>query len=325
MVSCWKRIGASSVLLVAAATPGLGVRQAVNPPGGDIFKVGQPPAWLSRSAAEPVLPPHGLGRAADMAEEGGDSLAAINDQIRASGKAAEGGAWLPLESNPEVLGAFARRIGLPEAWTFVDVLGLDSELLGLVQGPVAALILLFPCTERIFAARAAQDAALRAGRGAATEELFFMRQVPNFGNACGTIACLHALTNSRHILQMAGDAPLEAFVRSNLDAAPEARGQALLTAEALKAPSDDAAVDTSAQTPCPHRDGPPLDHHFVAFVRTPEGRLVELDGTKRCPVDHGATTAETFLEDAAAAVRASYVAADPDVHGFALMALAAAG
>merc|ERR1719198_1258357 len=37
--------------------------------------------------------------------------------------------WVPLESNPEMFTHFARHIGLPEAWSFVDVLGVDPELL----------------------------------------------------------------------------------------------------------------------------------------------------------------------------------------------------
>ena len=33
--------------------------------------------------------------------------------------------WLPLESNPEVLNPFVRRMGLPADWGFADVFGLD--------------------------------------------------------------------------------------------------------------------------------------------------------------------------------------------------------
>lgn len=256
-----------------------------------------------------------------MAARGEDPLAALNEELRRQPEK-HGSEWLALESNPQVFDAFGRHIGVPDGWEFVDVLGLDKELLELVRRPVAALILLFPCTPGIYAARRRQDEALRAGKGVPQEDLFFLKQVADFGNACGTIACLHTISNSRHVLQMAADAPLERFVRAQAAASPEARGRALLEANELKAPSDAAAVDAAAQTACPARDGPPLDHHFVALVRSPGNRLIELDGTKRGPVDHGATSEGTFLVDAAAVVRRDFVEVDPDVHGFVLMALA---
>ena len=48
---------------------------------------------------------------------------------------------------------------------------------------------------------------------------------------------------------------------------PDLRGRALLRSGALKQASDAAAVLPAAQTACPDRDGPDLDHHFVAFAR----------------------------------------------------------
>jgi len=41
-------------------------------------------------------------------------------------------------------------LGANGSYTFVDVYGLDSELLAMVPQPVAALLLLFPITEKVF-------------------------------------------------------------------------------------------------------------------------------------------------------------------------------
>lgn len=49
-----------------------------------------------------------------------------------------------------------------------------------------------------------------------------------------------------------------------------------------------------------------VDLHFVAFVES-GGRLWELDGLKVAPVDHGATTKDTLLKDAAGAITREFV------------------
>ena len=234
--------------------------------------------------------------------------------------------WLPLESNPELLNEVGAKWGLPSTHGFVEVLGMDPELLKLVPRPVAACVFLFPCTEKIHAFRKRLMSELSAkGRLSHDEEskrgIFFMRQHREFGNACGTIAAIHAITNGVRA-DLDGDSPLGSFASDNAGRSADDVGSALLAADGLKTASDSDASSGTAQTACPARDAPPLEHHFVTFCRSAGGDvLLELDGTKPCPIDHGKTSATTFLEDAARVVQRCFMEVEPDSIEFSMLAL----
>ena len=64
-----------------------------------------------------------------------------------------------------------------------------------------------------------------------------------------------------------------------------------------------------------------VEHHFVAFVEH-SGSLYELDGRKEFPVNHGATTRESFLGDACKVAK-GFMDLDPESSQFGLVVLAA--
>lgn len=63
----------------------------------------------------------------------------------------------------------------------------------------------------------------------------------------------------------------------------------------------------------------PVYHHFIALVNV-GGQLLELDGRKSVPVPHGATSAETFVADAAAVCK-EFMARDPTDVRFNVLAI----
>ena len=157
-------------------------------------------------------------------------------------QASREGNWLPLESNPDVLNPFVRRLGLPADWAFCDVFGLDEELLCMVPQPCVAVCLLYPSAKISQPRRAAQRLAA-SQQPPPPPELVFVMQKDGIGNACGTLACVHAIANG-HVaghFQLA-DGPLSEFLGQTAQLDPAGRGDALLRATKLQEMSDSTAA-----------------------------------------------------------------------------------
>ena len=216
--------------------------------------------------------------------------------------------WPALESNPEVLTGFIHGVGVPDSFSFHDVFGLDEELLAMVPQPAQALVLLFPEAERSGQTR---DAV------AAGAEPFFIWQGPALGNACGTIASIHAVVNSAAGAQLSVDGPLASFLAQTKSMHPEDRGAALESNEAIRAVHAAQAQEGQTSSAGASDD---VDFHFVCFVHS-GGRLYELDGLKGAPVDHGPTDETSLLSNAAKVIKAEFIEKRPDLVNFALLAL----
>ena len=128
--------------------------------------------------------------------------------------------WVPLESNPDMLNKFVHGLGVSSEYGFVDVFGIDEELLAFVPSPRLAVTLLFDCSsEKVKEYRAKQDASIKADGQTVSENVFYCDQI--IGNACGTIAALHAVANNAEAIGLAADSPIAKFVESAKGNAPD--------------------------------------------------------------------------------------------------------
>lgn len=214
--------------------------------------------------------------------------------------------WVPLESNPEVLNKYIHNLGVPNEWQFVDIYGLDSDLLAMVPRPVAAVVLLYPITDK------ATENPL--GEVKSSSDLFFVKQT--ISNACGTIAIVHSLANNRDKIQFIDGKHFGKFIESCMDMTPEERASFLENDKDMGAAHEDSAQE--GQTQAPSRDES-VKTHFIAFVCM-DGGLYEMNGRSEGPILHGDTSAETLLEDAIAVAK-KFMERDPDEVNFTLMAL----
>jgi len=234
------------------------------------------------------------------------------------------GNWFPLESNPALVNKFSERMGMPKGFSWTDVWGFDDDLLGFVPQPVIACVLLFPSCKEIkdFKLKQAEEIEKKGQR---LDNLFYITQHDQIGNACGTIALLHALANTSSLTSREGpiklfdESPLHEFIVANVKESPAARGWNLLRDKNIQEQSDAAASDEVAQTARPNREDR-VAAHFIAFVPVNE-TLYELDGRKKFPINHGKTTQKTFLKDTTVIVKEKFMKLVPNNPNFNLMAL----
>ncbi|KAF4790682.1 Ubiquitin carboxyl-terminal hydrolase isozyme L3 [Turdus rufiventris] len=195
--------------------------------------------------------------------------------------------WLPLEANPDVTNQFLKQLGIHPDWQFVDVYGMEPELLSMVPRPVCAVLLLFPITEKYETFRTEEEERIKAKGQDVKSSVYFMKQTIN--NACGTIGLIHAIANNRDKMNF-GRVVLVAYG----------------TTFVMEAPSIDEKVDL----------------HFIALVNV-GGHLYELDGRKPFPINHGETSDDSFLEDAIEVCK-KFMERDPEELRFNAIALSAA-
>jgi ubiquitin carboxyl-terminal hydrolase L3 len=185
--------------------------------------------------------------------------------------------WPPLESNPEVFTSYLHSIGLSPTFCIGEVFGFDEDLLAFLPQPVLGIIV---CYERLIPKSEYRE----QDKGSADnydKVNYYMHQSKVLDNACGIIACLHAIFNCPAV-EVSESSVLGKFRQYTLSASPEERCTALendtdfQTIHKTYASKGQSREITSGQDK--------VKHHFIAYTLNPEGQLVELDGTKAGPV-----------------------------------------
>lgn len=174
--------------------------------------------------------------------------------------------WFPLESNPEVMNAYASRLGLDtSSAAFVDVLAVEDWALDMVPRPAAAVLLLFPIKNASEERRLAQQEHIEENGQTVSDKVRFMYQ--NIDNACGTIAILHALANAAQgpnsdIIRIAPGSYLSTFLSATEGMTAREAADFLCRDDALEECHETAAAEGQSEQVEIDED---VTTHFICF------------------------------------------------------------
>jgi ubiquitin carboxyl-terminal hydrolase L3 len=222
-------------------------------------------------------------------------------------------AWLPLEANAHLLTEYGKVIGLPAGLGFHEVISMEPWALEMIPTPVEAVLLVFPISED-----PPEDDFAESGIDTAIESCYFMEQT--VGNACGTIALLHALIN----LSLSGKYTFEpsSYVSRILESTKHLTAR--LRADWLATDPEIEALHARFQVlgDTPVEGSEDVDTHFICFIRCND-HIVELDGRR----GHALTRAYTeegngFPEKVFDIIRTEFVDRNPGELRFSILALA---
>lgn len=209
-----------------------------------------------------------------------------------------------MESNPEVMNSFFRRVGVKPHINVVDVLGFDDELLQMVEGKVEGILLCYPIKE------ATDDTVDEAAKG----RLYFMRQT--IRNACATMALLHLLANQCVDDDFEPNSSIKEFIRESKQLEPEVKANKFESCETIASAHARASVEGQTEAPAASDS---VEYHFISIIHN-NNVIYEMDGRKHGPINHGPTSQETFLKDAIKVVK-KFVKIDPSNPNFSMQAV----
>jgi ubiquitin carboxyl-terminal hydrolase L3 len=187
------------------------------------------------------------------------------------------------ENNPEVMSRLVHQLGLSPSLEFTDVYSIDEDLLAFVPRPSHAILLVFPVTQVYEASRVAEDSSIPEYNGSGPSELvMWFKQT--IRNACGLIGLLHAVSNGEARNHILPESDLAALLRQAEPLGPLARADLLYESQVLESAHANAAKQGDTAAPGAEEN---VDLHFVAFVKGSDGKLWELDGRRKGPLERG--------------------------------------
>ncbi|KMQ86015.1 ubiquitin carboxyl-terminal hydrolase isozyme l3 [Lasius niger] len=138
-------------------------------------------------------------------------------------------AWVPLESNSEVMTKFLHKLGVPKKWSIIDVYSFDSDLLAIIPRPVLAVVLLYPIPAKTEKTEEEKEE-VKDTKSDAPDSIYHMKQC--ISNACGTIALLHSVANNLDAIQLE-DGFLKTFLDQTKELSYTERGEHLENAQGI--------------------------------------------------------------------------------------------
>jgi len=184
---------------------------------------------------------------------------------------------------------------------------MDDEVLQSIPTPVLAVVLLHPLKEK--------ESNKPDGDGVvATGDVMLIEQT--IGNACGTVAILHALVNNYKALDLDKSEYLQGLYAKLKSLSPKERAKVLEGEAELSCAHEETALQGQTAAPDANED---TELHFVTFIHN-GGKLYELDGRKKAPTNHGSSSDTGLLKDAASVIK-KVMERDPEAHQFSVIAL----
>jgi ubiquitin carboxyl-terminal hydrolase L3 len=220
--------------------------------------------------------------------------------------------WLPLEANPEALTAYAASLGIPEGYKFYDVLGTEDWALDMIPPGVVSFLLLYPLSE------ASELERTTTVCDATSPGTYFMKQ--NIGNACGTIAILHALLN----MKLASDPSLfhpSSYISRMYSTTKDMSGieRGVWLENETEIEKAHTATESMGQSAVPTGEDGEVDTHFICFSEV-AGVVYEFDGRRSGPVNRGRVETD-FGKTTLGIIRDEFIARNPDDIRFSILAL----
>lgn len=208
-----------------------------------------------------------------------------------------------MESNPEVMNSFLRRIGVKAHLNVVDILGFDEELLSMVDGKVEGVLLCYPCSNDN-----------KQGVLDNETDLWFMRQT--ITNACATMAIIHLLANQCSDDDFEPNSSIREFIKDSQKLDPEVKANKFETCNTIATAHESSSVEGQTEAPAASAS---VEYHFISLIYH-NNYIYEMDGRKKGPIRHEQTSEKTFMKDAMDVVK-KFVKLDPANINFSMQAI----